>query len=228
MQVEFYLKIKEAFSASRIECYRGGNFCDAEVLAGYLLNSALSEALYPLLQNLEVCFRNEIDRVVSIKFGVNWILERPAFLNEKEILKINQAKFSLEKTRSVISHDSLVSELNFGFWTSLLDVRYERPLWQGLIGKSFTEMPRRERTRKNLSARFNKIRKLRNRVFHHGRIIHWIDLEKQHYEIIEAIGWISKEVQDLVTVLDNFTVTYDAGLNPWLRKISDNWSRKLR
>ncbi len=223
MQVEFYLKIKEALSPSRIECYRGGNLSDTEVLAGYLLNSALSEALYPLLQNLEVCFRNELDRVISINFGANWLLDNSTFLNDKELLKINQAKTSLTKSRSVISHDKLVSELNFGFWTSLLDVRYERSLWQALIAKSFMEMPRRDRTRKNLSARFNKIRKLRNHVFHHGRIVHWVDLKQQHSEIIEALGWINKEVQDLVMVLDNFNVTYDDGLNPWLKKITDNW-----
>jgi hypothetical protein len=84
-------------------------------------------------------------------------------------------------------------------------------------------MPKSERTRKTLSTRFNRIRKLRNRNFHHGRIIHWKDLFQQRADIIEAIGWISPEVRELTEKLDTFTDTYSAGIEPWTKKIRSHW-----
>jgi len=37
-------------------------------------------------------------------------------------------------------------------------------------------------------------RELRNRVFHHERIIHWADLDSRHAAIMETLGWISSEL----------------------------------
>lgn len=45
---------------------------------------------------------------------------------------------------------------------------------------------------KTLDQRWKRIRDLRNRVFHHERILHWNDLDQQHAEILEAIYWISR------------------------------------
>jgi len=69
----------------------------------------------------------------------------------------------------------------------------------------------------------NRIRKLRNRIFHHGRIIHWKKLSQQHQEIIESIGWISPELREMAEALDTFQSTYDDGLNPWIEKIRSHW-----
>jgi hypothetical protein len=84
-------------------------------------------------------------------------------------------------------------------------------------------MPNSQRTRKTLSTRFNRIRTLRNRIFHHGRIIHWKDLPQQHTEILEAIGWISPELKELTEKLDTFPATYAAGIAPWTEKIRSHW-----
>jgi len=35
------------------------------------------------------------------------------------------------------------------------------------------------------------VRALRNRVFHHERIVHWKDLDAQHDLILQIIGWIN-------------------------------------
>lgn len=223
MQIEFFRKIRSGLSASRLDRYGQDGVEEIIVLSRYLLNAALSEALYPLLQSLEICLRNEIDSAVSVKYGRDWIIRPEYILDRREIRQINRAKISLRNAKSPITRDNLIAELNFGFWTSLLDVRYERSFWQSLLGKTFCHMPKSERTRKKLSARFNQIRKLRNRIFHHGRIIHWKNLPVQHRNIIESIGWISPELQELAQALDTFETVYNAGLDPWIDKIRSHW-----
>lgn len=225
MQIEFFAKIKAGLSEPRLNTYGQDNAEEIIILSRYLLNAALSEALYPLLQSIEVCLRNEIDRAVSEKYGSDWITTPADFLDRREKQQIGKAKAALRKDRKPETRDYLIAELSFGFWTSLLDRRYERALWQTLLKNTFQEMPKAERTRKTLCARFNEIRKLRNRVFHHGRIIHWKNLSQQHRDIIEAIGWISPEIRELTEKLDTFEVAYRAGLNPWMNKIRAHWPK---
>ncbi len=223
MQIEFFRKIRDGLYPSRLDSYGGDGAEEVVILARYLLNSALSEALYPLLQSLEICLRNEIDRVVSDEHGTDWITAPAPFLNRKETRQISRAMINLKKSRQPLSRDNLVAEMSFGFWTTLLDVRYERSLWQKVLGQSFRQMPKNERTRKKISSRFNRIRKLRNRIFHHGRIVHWKNLPQQHLDIIESIGWMSPEMREMAEALDSFKATYDAGLNPWKEKIRSHW-----
>lgn len=66
---------------------------------------------------------------------------------------------------------------------------------------------------------------LRNRVFHHERIIHWKDLKQQHEQLLGAIKWISDDLYELALVLDRFTPIYDAGIQPWKEKIRSHWPR---
>jgi hypothetical protein len=74
-------------------------------------------------------------------------------------------------------------------------------------------MPRAIRTRANVSKRFQRIRILRNRIFHHEPIWYWQDLPKQHADILEAIGWIEDAAGDLVATVDNFPAVYSTGLD---------------
>lgn len=85
-----------------------------------------------------------------------------------------------------------MAELTFGFWVGF----FTRPhMTSGLayhLGKTaFVHAPKHERDVPHLAARWQKVRDLRNRVFHHERILHWQDLEAQHHQILQLIGWIS-------------------------------------
>ena len=111
---------------------------------------------------------------------------------------MNRAIDTLKYQNKKPSTGDIIAELNFGFWTSLFDVRYERIFWQKLIKDMFPSMPRRLRTRHTASARLNRIRKLRNRVFHYEPIWHWADLQEQYREILETTHWISPETATLV------------------------------
>jgi hypothetical protein len=83
-------------------------------------------------------------------------------------------------------------------------LRYEQRLWPRHIKAVFPFMPRTDRTRKNLSARLTRIRRLRNRVFHHVPIWYWRDLSQQHQEVVEVIGWINPAMKSFILGFDRF------------------------
>jgi len=92
-----------------------------------------------------------------------------------------------------------------------------------LAGKVFVQAPRSERDMKKLDIRWQNIRDLRNRIFHHERIIHWKDLDAKHADICCVIGWISPELHEMARALDRFTTLRHDGLDPWIEKIRHHW-----
>ncbi|WP_444945362.1 hypothetical protein ACJJIP_13825 [Microbulbifer sp. VTAC004] len=77
----------------------------------------------------------------------------------------DSAAAGLQQALGGLDAGRVIAELSFGFWTSLLDRRYKQVLWPRLLKTAFPEMPRRLRTRNNLSRRFQRICHLRNRIF---------------------------------------------------------------
>ena len=114
--------------------------------------------------------------------------------------------------------------MTFGFWTAFFNKRsaQNRDIIQ-LTTRVFRSAPKSQRDIRSLNRRLTLLRELRNRVFHHERIIHWGDLGTRHAVILETIGWISTELQELATVLDRFPTTRKAGIQPWLEKLRRHW-----
>ena len=116
-----------------------------------------------------------------------------------------------------------MAELRFGFWTSLFDVRYEqnRVLWPRLLGAQLLDSssPRSVRSRKQLSPRLNRIRHLRNRVFHHEPIWHWSNLAQQHAAALDLIGWFSPALRSTIEPGDRFRSVHLAGAAPLLWRV---------
>ena len=131
-----------------------------------------------------------MDAAIRVK-NPNWMLHDPGWFQEQAKEKWDKAHATLaERSTRPITHDRVVQELSFGFWTSLLNSKYET-LFHGIGAKVFPCMP--SPTRKVALARFESIRGLRNRIFHFRRIWNRPDLIKDHEEILEAIGWINPE-----------------------------------
>lgn len=177
----------------------------------YKWNTALSESLYPALQTIEIALRNSIHNAVLEHFKDPYWLINDSILRYPEQLSVRKEEDSLRKKRVVPTFNILIAELKFGFWTSLLDERYEQILWPRIIKTAFPKIPSSIRTRRNLSRRFNIIRRLRNRVFHYEPIWHWADLKQQYSEVIEAIGWINPIGLELLSGIDRFGSVYDKG-----------------
>lgn len=222
MQANFSDRLRRAISHERLDGYRqrGSSCDDAELFAHYAWNMALSESLYTPLQCLEVSLRNGIHDAATAYFKSDTWFDLPSVLHPPEFNKVQEAKGTLLKSKKPLDAGRIIPELTFGFWTSLFDVRYEKIFWPWLLKPIVPNMPRQIRIRKNLSKRFNRIRTLRNRIFHHEPIWHWRDLPNQHSDLLEAIGWVNPAMMTFVEPFDRFKPVYNNGISEYRKVVS--------
>ncbi|PZR72264.1 MAG: hypothetical protein DLM73_13665 [Chthoniobacterales bacterium] len=179
--------------------------------AGWFWNTALSEALYTPLQGLEVAVRNAIHRAISDLFGgPDWILKPGSYLRSSEQRMMTDAIDYLGLRGKPLTAGSMISELKFGFWTSLFDAHYDK-LWHRIIKAVFPAMPKTIRTRGELSGRINSVRHLRNAVSHHHSIWHWRNLKERHEEIYLLLRWMEPEFADFILKQDRFPSVLSGG-----------------
>lgn len=210
MQMQQFLDgFLKAHSSDRLAGYGSDGATREEVLIRYLWNTALGESLYPALQSLEVVLRNSIHFTAAEAFGTATWYEN--YLIPRESSAIGEAKERLATRKKPITPGRVVAELHFGFWTSLFSKSYEQVLWPQLIEDAFPNLPRRLRTRKTLASRFNGIRELRNRVFHHEPIWHYGNLPKRYEDIVDALGWMSSEATAALGTLSRFPDVHTSG-----------------
>lgn len=185
-------------------------------LANYFWNIALCEALYPTIHCVEITLRNNLYTALSGIYGSEWLLANPPILRQREDAQVVSAAEDLcARTGLLARSRDLIPELDFGLWTSLFARDYDPTVWQqkGVIATAFPLQPYRRRVRAELSDRFNTIRKLRNRVFHHEPIWNRPDLPQRHRDIIEALGWMNPAMHFTLTTpgFDNFPIVYARG-----------------
>jgi hypothetical protein len=200
--------IERIFSHDRLAPYlRRHDNSFTQAIEHYKANIEISESFYPLLSILEVGLRNQMDYQLTRKFNTDAWFDNNDFIkivSRFQIDRITDARNSILREKKEITPGKIISELSFGFWTSLLDSRFEKTLWKNLR-LSFPNCPKQIRQRKTMSSKFNGIRKLRNRIFHHESVTWNIDVIKNYRdEIIEAIDWLDKDLldwcQDLIRI----------------------------
>lgn len=187
------------------------------VLARYFYNIAVCQALYSPLHLLEITLRNQLHQVFTDEYGSEGWYDLPVMnriLRMNEHHKIRKVQEDLRKIHKNLDPCNVITELSFGFWTSLFDSCYDIPFWRSLIAPAFPHMRRSIRTRQTLSKRLNDIRRLRNRVFHHERVLH-LNLSASHAEIVEAISWMNQELASLITRTDGFQSQWTPGEEPF-------------
>src|SRR3990167_1230788 len=134
-------QLYSALSSERLEAYRrrlGVGDDDTALFGCYLWNVTLSESLYPGLQALEVVLRNSIHAAATEHFrGLDWFDKPRVLQHERERESIAAARSGLLKQGKSDDTASVIAELSFGFWASLLDRRYEQVLWPRLLRAVF-------------------------------------------------------------------------------------------
>jgi hypothetical protein len=225
---ELFASLREALSSDRINAYRRSSAeTDLDLLERYFWNMALCEAIYPTLQSLEIALRNNIhDAATRRHRTTEWLIQRPPVLHASEQAEVAAALGRLGRSSKPVTSSRIVAELHFGFWTSLLDRRYEQRLWPRLLRDVFPNLPRRRRTRHTVSARMSEMRRLRNRVFHHEPIWHWQNLPQLHQELLETIRWLDQAMADTVSLFDRFPDVYTKGSSPYrqqLERLAETW-----
>lgn len=183
--------LKITISIKRLDKYLTAMNGDLDTaLKLYEENTRLSEAFYTPLQCLEVCLRNTLNYRLCETYGSDWPVNGKTPLEQGSQLTIKETVESLEKDGYDYDTDSLVAELNFGFWVSLLGKPYDSTLWRQTLYKGFQAKGGGQK-RSDVHGRFNALRRFRNRVAHHEPIFHR-PLAQLHSETIEAIGWMCK------------------------------------
>jgi len=179
-------------------------------MAKYLWNTRLCESLYPCFQLLEVTFRNKLHSEIGIAAkDPTWLINE--VVSEEERTAIKEAKESLALERCPITEDYLVAEMKFGFWTTLLNSKYEM-MWRKIIVGVFPNMPKHIRTRREASSLMNKVRRLRNAAMHHHSIWHWGDLFDRHKEMRTLISYMCKYSELVAQETDRFPDIYANGV----------------
>lgn len=199
MKSTIFTAVQQAISVKRLDAYRQSPTDDnTEIIARYVWNMHMCEALYPSLQCLEISLRNSLYNSITHSEGnVSWFSPRSTLLDRTEIDTLSKAENKLRQARKPIIPDRIIAELSFGFWTSLLSSKYEQTIWNRAAKLAFPQCPRSMRKRRLVAPRLHEIRHLRNRVFHYEPIWRQPNLCSQHAQIMETIEWISPEMKEI-------------------------------
>jgi hypothetical protein len=214
--------LTQALAVERLEAYRKDGVEPLIGFARYLLNLALCEALYTPLNLAEVALRNAIHRALSVRYVTeNWFDSGSLRLSPWQAATLAEARRRLRDSGKLQTAGRMVAELPFGFWGGFFNKAHARTGVGFYLAKhAFTHAPGSERDMVKLDRRWEEIRNLRNRVFHHERIVHFGDLDEQHARLHELIGWISPDLRALAASLDRFASARSEGLAPWLNKLT--------
>lgn len=150
----------------------------------YKQNIKDSEEYYILLSIFEISLRNSIDNYFRKKISSDWLNSQILHPDTKQ--RIIESRNKISQRKEKISHDKIIAELPFGFWTSLFRKSYSNLFRIKDIKNIFPNIPKKSEkliTRYILDKELNKIRKFRNRVFHYEKIIN----KDEHVNIKEDI-----------------------------------------
>jgi hypothetical protein len=224
-----FTRITKACSPERLSKYRiNKEEGEADVLARYMWNMALCEALYPSLLNFEIVLRNNLHDALSDVF------DDDTWFDDSEVLVIAEWRMELRRVKDVlrkraeenaekafrrdgkrrqpkpVTTGQIIAELPLGFWTSLLSKEYANIIWikPDIITKAFPHYKKFNPKRSIFAERFHDIKYIRNRVFHYEPIWARPNLQKEHKGILEAIGWMNVALWRVTTAIDRFDTVY--------------------
>ena len=148
-------------------------------------------------------------------------------LTDEQGNQIEDVKGRLAGNGKPVTPGRVVAGMNFGFWIEFTSKNHAASGLNAIIlKKGFPSAPKNQLTQKKMNRRWQTIRQLRNKVFHHERIIYWQDLDKKFNQLIEATMWISPEMAELALALNRFKTIHSEGLPPWIEKIRKHWPNR--
>jgi len=165
----------------------------------YKQNIYLSEKYYILLSIFEVSLRNSINYYFTIKISNEWLYSDLLHTDTKQ--KVKEAKNKILQRKELITHDKILAELSFGFWTSLFRKSYSNMIRKRDIKFIFPNIPSKNTkliNRNILDKRLNHIR-----IFHYERIINKIEYENVQDEIYDLLLYFDVEIYNFAKEIAN-------------------------
>ncbi|HEX6368589.1 MAG TPA: hypothetical protein VF006_06645 [Longimicrobium sp.] len=231
-------QIRKTVSRDRFDAYRrSGDRDDFDVLARYLWNAMLCEALYPAMQAFEVALRNTLYRAIESAYPAaeadcedvaSWLDLKVPILHPKEAYRVPDAKSELARRGKQLTVGRLIAELNLNFWRKLLHRPYgaraagaSGNFWPRLIPAAFPAVDRRSNNIARISEAVDEIYVMRNRMFHHEPIFDRV-LQK-HGTLLRVIRWIEPELEVTIREFDRFPETFSLqpeGLRDRLERVA--------
>ncbi|MGA9671843.1 MAG: HAD hydrolase-like protein, partial [Terracidiphilus sp.] len=162
----------------------------------YERNTEFSEALYGVIQALEVTLRNAIHNLLSEQLGgAEWY--ETFNLAESERKALEEAKKKVFDRPAALTPGRVIAELTFAFWGRLFSESYDKTLWVPHLRKIFPQ--NLQNNRHLIRGRLLQLKTLRNRIAHHERLMCGRQHLRQDYtNILETIGWISPTMRHWV------------------------------
>jgi len=191
---------KRIFTVPRLNPYKEAARCGGTHVEGlYRWNLQVSEAFYPALSCLEISLRNAIHEQLQARYArPDWWESSP--LDRHDAAKVRQAADDLGRRKGVSAQcaDSIVAELSFGFWVSLLSRRYDRHFWVPALYRAF---PGYHGDRESLRDNLQAMLRLRNRIMHHEPV-HHRHLVADRAKIYRLLGYIEPEAVTWLCAFD--------------------------
>lgn len=190
--------ITKFITAQRLSTYKD--------FAEYELNLKESKKHYISLSVLEVALRNAVNAHFEKFYGEGWLVNEAQFLKNDLRVRIVEAKDKLKDRKEDITKYKLVAELPFGFWTALFQSPYKHQMRTSDLKQIFPKLPKKEdlfMDRQIMSAKLNHIRKFRNRVFHHEKVVGKSEFDTIQSDIFEILGYFDEQIKNFAQRLNN-------------------------
>lgn len=211
--------ITPSVSEPRLKRYQQEPFASPQaVIARYLWNIDLAEALYPTLNAFEVALRNNLSRQLIEDFGATWYEDERfhAILHKstKRQLEGLLEKFHRENEQrekrgeqpKPVTSDLVVAESGLGLWASMFYRHYNEAYWlrSSRLKNVFPGASNRKRRISNIARMVRAVHELRNRAAHHEPIFNDPNLHQTHQDARALIKWLNPKVDQLLDQLDHF------------------------
>ncbi|WP_305789618.1 hypothetical protein [Symbioplanes lichenis] len=203
MDIPFSHWMYRTFSVPRLQAYARATQSDvARAERLYWWNVEVYGAFYGPLHCLELALRNSLHDVLRTSYGrADWWTSAP--LQAEGLRRVEETRRKRERRgRRPALPDDIVSDLSFGFWTSLVSnspsSQYDRLLWVPHLHAAF---PHYRGRRRDLHHHLEAMRLLRNRISHHEPI-HHRDLAADHRRIYQLVGFIDPTAAEKARAMD--------------------------
>lgn len=162
----------------------------ARALGLYLWNAKMGEAFHIPIQAVEVGLRNRVSDGLQNAFGNEWWRD-PAFLgiaDDRRNEDIELVKRRLRSKGKELATGQIIASLSFGFWVTMLDGRYNPPIWGAHLRTAFPHLPASV-DRHGLQRTASAIADLRNRISHHEPIFQR-NLSGDYARCMQMLHWL--------------------------------------
>lgn len=223
-----FSKIEYFISLPRISRYLQATNGDKDLAAElYLDNLELAKAFHPLIGVFEVALRNALNNKITAHLGdSDWIIsEKRGFMidpslryvragrhtvNDYLLRSVQGVETEIRRNRGQVTSAKIISDLMFGFWTSLFE-NYHYRLLSGTPIQIFNGLPSGT-SRSSIANHLKEIRAYRNRMNHNESLC----LNRQRFDCSRAKS-VHNTIYQLLKWMDGdlaaWTLTVDTVSN---------------